>query len=523
MPDTFCNGYPYESLPDPSTHLRLITFLPPAEDGSLRLDLVEHELCPELRYNALSYEWGDGVRTCTIHVNGIQVQIYQNLYNFLLELQRSHTQWTAMPIFADALCINQTDLVERNAQVQIMSSIYRQATSVLACLGDANALSDLFFELLPDRPWWARREVRPSYREVMLDFWLRSYWTRLWIFQELCLGQKVMLFCGTKSLNYEHVQSSDRPWDDECMEMLMSGRLSATQVRWLDHGKYLWQGTGSTGTGFSSDTELSHLICLVGGASCSRIHDKVYGLFGVIDHNKTEVSRPQVVEVDYNEPVLALFCRVLATMPTKIDLGATHRIYKLLELHRSIDASNLEEGQSSQLPHKLAGLEFDILLNYVGTVGKGLPSESNGSSSNNMQCWYYQPSEVSDSREYAMRPIDVSSAQDGDMIYIVFYTNIIFIIADDFESPTKDGDNPLIICGVYTVEPGSGKSATSNGTYETYVHRLQPLPTTQLERLQKGLRYCSVSDDLKMDLTGLLCLLEYAPAGQPIRTPHDRS
>lgn len=104
-------------------------------------------LWPEYRvdpkYEALSYVWGESVdtklaifvRDSTLNPSSSTdnafrtLQISESLYSALSQLR-----YTDSPrvLWIDQLCINQSDIVERNEQVQIMRHIYRFATRVIA-------------------------------------------------------------------------------------------------------------------------------------------------------------------------------------------------------------------------------------------------------------------------------------------------------------------------------------------------------------------------------------------------------
>jgi hypothetical protein len=65
--------------------------------------------------------------TRVIWCDGKMMHVYQNLYDALLQLRRlpsSDGYWI------DAGCINQSDLLEKNQQVQMMGHIYSCAKSV---------------------------------------------------------------------------------------------------------------------------------------------------------------------------------------------------------------------------------------------------------------------------------------------------------------------------------------------------------------------------------------------------------
>lgn len=79
-------------------------------------------------YQALSYVWGSHNSPRRIHLNGEPFYITQNLY---LVLDRLRLADEASVIWIDALAINQCDIAEWNAQVQIMKNIYSSARETL--------------------------------------------------------------------------------------------------------------------------------------------------------------------------------------------------------------------------------------------------------------------------------------------------------------------------------------------------------------------------------------------------------
>ncbi|KAK3352256.1 heterokaryon incompatibility protein-domain-containing protein [Lasiosphaeria hispida] len=66
-----------------------------------------------------------------ITLSGTSIRITQNLHDALLRLQHALTGY----LWVDALCINQADLAERDAQVLLMGEIHSCATCVVVWLG----------------------------------------------------------------------------------------------------------------------------------------------------------------------------------------------------------------------------------------------------------------------------------------------------------------------------------------------------------------------------------------------------
>ncbi|EMC92640.1 hypothetical protein BAUCODRAFT_40580, partial [Baudoinia panamericana UAMH 10762] len=96
------------------------------------LDVVSLETRP--KYRALSYVWGNGRPIWRVSVNGQFLNVRWNLYTFLETMLDA--EQTALPIFIDAICIDQGNIEERGMQVTLMGEIYKSAQEVVVWLGD---------------------------------------------------------------------------------------------------------------------------------------------------------------------------------------------------------------------------------------------------------------------------------------------------------------------------------------------------------------------------------------------------
>ena len=104
-------------------------------------ELRQYEPLPEkeLNYEALSYTWGSSKDQVTAkvtdpsHLGNTTIQIGLNLACALRYLRHSGI---ARTFWIDAICINQDDADERNAQVKRMGDIYSIANRVVVWLGE---------------------------------------------------------------------------------------------------------------------------------------------------------------------------------------------------------------------------------------------------------------------------------------------------------------------------------------------------------------------------------------------------
>jgi hypothetical protein len=80
-----------------------------------------------VKYVALSYTWGASTETFPFECDNQDLSVRQNLLLALSRLKKV----ADMPLWIDAMCINQDDEAEKMVQIQMMTDIYRRAEKVL--------------------------------------------------------------------------------------------------------------------------------------------------------------------------------------------------------------------------------------------------------------------------------------------------------------------------------------------------------------------------------------------------------
>ena len=124
----------YKNSPIPKRHIRVLHFLEAASfDAPLDCGISIEPVDEPLEYEALSYCWGSSVRTKLLKIGCSLVPITANLE---LALRRSRALGKANAVWVDAVCINQADNIEKNAQVSMMRDIYKNARCVYIYLGE---------------------------------------------------------------------------------------------------------------------------------------------------------------------------------------------------------------------------------------------------------------------------------------------------------------------------------------------------------------------------------------------------
>jgi Heterokaryon incompatibility protein (HET) len=230
----------YQPLDASQEEIRLC-FLHPSTNNNdnIECDIYNIPLCEATgNYIALSYVWGDPNITESISINGIQWPVTTNLASALRNIR--HRAWSDM-VWADAICIDQANIAERNNQVALMRKIYQDAREVLAWLGDIDNESEAALEWINKIPH-LRDEGEKKYGQFMeengdfaallewdLWMWLRFVpelrrpnvwmairgllrlviWTRVWIFQELVLAKRVFFLSWNQTAQIESFEKLD--------------------------------------------------------------------------------------------------------------------------------------------------------------------------------------------------------------------------------------------------------------------------------------------------------------------------
>ncbi|KAG6356277.1 hypothetical protein INS49_015664 [Diaporthe citri] len=240
------SSYQYQSLSSPTTEIRLLDLLPGRGTIECRLRITDLALAKDT-YEPISYCWKSysrkGWPICTyrekkevknyilVRVDGFGFHITKSLAAALRQMRLTSE---VRVLWADAICINQADDVEKSAQVAMMGTIFQSGKQTLAWLGDADCwtgrafralkihlgqipehsnstglyqdsgdesqyrLGDPGAELLHSGYLRRARELCQdilsflSFRSILQ----RPYFERAWIVQEIVLSENVLVMCG---------------------------------------------------------------------------------------------------------------------------------------------------------------------------------------------------------------------------------------------------------------------------------------------------------------------------------------
>lgn len=265
--------YEYEQLDLTKQQIRLITLhsaARPSETISCAIQTFDTEA--DLHYVALSYTWGPDHPKQTILVNGQQLLIRQNLYDFLRRYRNDpknvHKLWI------DQICISQAHEGERNHQIRLMSHIYSRSLSTIIWLGEDS------------------REAAQQYREYrhvgdVYTLCRNIYFTRLWVVQEILLSPHKRVLCGDTWLDL-----------DDLFRTIHTNKSRSVLDLQLIESRY-------TSTAHKRGHEtLRYCLKRISDYNCEDPRDKVYGLMSLV----RERDR---LEIDYNKSTEEVFLQVV--------------------------------------------------------------------------------------------------------------------------------------------------------------------------------------------------------------------
>ncbi|POS81540.1 hypothetical protein DHEL01_v200057 [Diaporthe helianthi] len=275
----------------------------------IRLSDVEDK---DQSFTALSYVWGTDEAFHTIWFGNHSLQIRPNLNSALRHLRRRDR---SIRLWVDAVCIDQSNLLERNHQVQQMRDIFSAASETVIYLGtqDGGNTGHSAWNFLERHSSWAldeNRDVdhnvaarldkhltyfRGEIKDVELDVLSRSWFRRLWVFQEAVVSRSLSIQCGNRQIS----------WDDFCKILLVVPRahdrygfsiqdnhkLDIVRDIHISRRDYLrqrglepflpsWQ-LQKTSSPSQGDMDILAMLSRARYLEASDARDKIYGLVGI--------------------------------------------------------------------------------------------------------------------------------------------------------------------------------------------------------------------------------------------------
>jgi len=289
------------------TEMRIVKIRPGGIGDAIHCTVSPVSMSSEsdIQYEALSYLWGSHANPRDIILNGQVYKVTRNLFKALVHM-RLPTQERIMWI--DALAINQSDVAERNHQVQRMAEIFSGARQVRIWLGTGDKGIRTVMRTLQsgdEDPSNLDMEFATALERLVLN----PYWLRVWIVQEIMHATSAVVQVGPFTVEYgacaqfitrsfailgTKFSKSDTDWERRC------GAMS-------DMGPNRIPGPGSAaGLQYISASDWADkFVCF----AATDPRDRVFGLHGCFEPNFRSG-----IQIDYSadtSTVLASFARAL--------------------------------------------------------------------------------------------------------------------------------------------------------------------------------------------------------------------
>ncbi|EJT73079.1 hypothetical protein GGTG_09929 [Gaeumannomyces tritici R3-111a-1] len=318
----------YRYAPLQNRHIRLLHLEPRSDNDALAFSLTLHSLDGPLpEYEALSYTWGDASETHNVACSGEAggeglLQITGNLFK---ALRRLRGKGRRLVLWVDAVCINQGDVGERSAQVQLMGDIYRSAASVVVWLGESANDSSVAFALARrlcaaaaatplgdrDRPLDSDGELAalglpawtaPDWKSLDVLFW-RPWFTRIWVVQEICLAWSATVYCGADEIAWRDLALAVRYFEVRNIGRHVS--IDAINMHSMDRVRFRMRpdewGHPEAASQPPPPLSLNFLLRQFRNSLATQPVDKVYAMLGLA------ADGGDFVVPDYSKPVAEVY------------------------------------------------------------------------------------------------------------------------------------------------------------------------------------------------------------------------
>ncbi|KAK9422927.1 putative Heterokaryon incompatibility domain-containing protein [Seiridium unicorne] len=226
------------------------------KDTGLHCSLLKSNLEDNPDFVAISYTWGRAeepefmrdpdeqpTQSYFVFLEEQKWEVTPNLYHLLEEIVTDE-QMDNRFLWIDALCINQSDDLEKGHQVNAMGRIYSQATCVyvwlgkgnadtrkvqemvhqLAVIGNTHAEADGDIDFDKNRDIWDTEPGNPVHLarlgfptpttdddwHALMAFFQRRWFFRVWTIQEIALSKRALIRCGKYTFDWDEMYRCSR-------------------------------------------------------------------------------------------------------------------------------------------------------------------------------------------------------------------------------------------------------------------------------------------------------------------------
>ncbi|OCK91867.1 HET-domain-containing protein [Cenococcum geophilum 1.58] len=301
--------------------IRLLELFPGRSIDPVQCQLKPVSLLDSPSYEALSYCWGDPRGQRAITCNNERLNVPRNLEEALRGLRLSDRKRT---LWADAVCINQSDTAEKDNQVRLMRTVYAQASRTLIWLGELNDRHEkgisVFASLsvkiglvgcrwlnrahnipsitIRDTRTGVSRTLPPFSNEIYLSLirMLRRPWfQRAWVVQEVVVSNKPTILWNFVEYDWGELI---RALQNMCaVKFPLAFIFSLQHIAAIESERRRYK---------SSNIELLGLLLRQQRCSAADPRDKVFSFCGLVTTSPTRRG----VRISYREDTVSIYRRV---------------------------------------------------------------------------------------------------------------------------------------------------------------------------------------------------------------------
>lgn len=282
--------------------------------------------CPP--FTTVSYTWSEGQSDEHICLNGHHHRVLQSLMPLLQMLCSDDNQDVDLAVrwfWIDSICINQANLGERAAQVQLMTRIYQKAQSTLVWLAEGSPDTHQALEflcILREKRHDLRHAVKKRIKRVPPELqdhpgwaslerlFLRPWWRRVWTLQEFIIPERLRFYCGAKSISRSHFRQGMAALDlcgplEKYLreQVVMTAWNRRRIIEWYQHDYY------------RPRIPLVSLMSFCGDHSAKDAQDRVWAVHGLARQEDRDMMGPPT----YQNEERILYTRLVTSFVDKHD------------------------------------------------------------------------------------------------------------------------------------------------------------------------------------------------------------
>jgi hypothetical protein len=180
--------------------IRLVELHAGVPSANVTCTVIQTRLGDAPPYEAISYTWGatDDQLPLACGPAGAQIiiMVTRNCESMLRRLRSSDA---TRLVWVDAICIDQGNIDERNAQVAMMGQIFQSARRVVIDIGETSDSSDEALHAImhcSEQTLYAM-DLGLRIKDAVSKLYERAWFGRVWVLQEAFRSKEAVVLCGT--------------------------------------------------------------------------------------------------------------------------------------------------------------------------------------------------------------------------------------------------------------------------------------------------------------------------------------